>query len=58
MANNKIAYKYIFKIFYRQTNKKKYKLQILIISIYYIKVIVIQDVILIAKIWNESKKKN
>lgn len=54
---NKTVYKYLFKTFYRKTNKKKYKLQILKYNIYYTNIIVMQNVILVAKIWVESAKK-
>lgn len=57
MTYSKIVHKYLLKAFYRQTNKKEYKSQILEYNIYYTNVIVIEDVILIAKIPIESTKK-
>ena len=39
MAYNKVVYKYFLKVFYRQTNKKEYRLQILKHNIYYTNII-------------------
>lgn len=39
MTNSKVAYKYLLKIFYEKTNKKKYKSQILGYNIYYTNII-------------------
>lgn len=46
MAYNKAVYKYFFKVLYKQTNKKKHKLQIIL----HINVIAMQNAILIAKV--------
>ena len=50
-------HKYLFKVFYKKTNKKKYKLQILEYNIHHTNVIAMQDAILIAKIPVRSDKK-
>ena len=56
-AYSKIAYQYFFKAFYGQTNKKKYKSQILKHNIRHTNVIAMQDVILMAKLLDKSAKK-
>lgn len=58
MAYSKVIYKYLFKDFYRLTNKKKYKLQILEHNIYYINIIAMQNIILIAKSLISNTKKS
>lgn len=58
MAYNNTAYQYFVKTFYRRINKKKYKLQNLKHNIYYNNIIVIQNIILMAKVLNESTRKN
>ena len=57
MVHSEVAHKYLFKAFYRKTNKKKYKSQILEYNIYYTNIIAMQDSILITKIPIESVKK-
>lgn len=57
MVYSKIAYKYLFKVFYRKTNKKKYKLQILEHNIRYTNIIAMQNTIFIVKILVGSAKK-
>ena len=57
MAYSEAAHKYLLKAFYRRTNKKKYKSQILEHNIRHTNVIAIQDVILIAKVSVRSAKK-
>lgn len=57
MIDCETAHKYLFKVFYGQTNKKKYELQILEYNIYYTNIITMQDAILIAKIPIGSTKK-
>ena len=57
--HSEVARKYLFKVFYGRTNKKKYKLQILKHNIRHTNVIAIQDAILIANVLVGSvKKKN
>lgn len=55
---SKLANKYFFKTFYREINKKKYKLQILIHNIYSINIIIMQNFILITKILDRNNTKN
>lgn len=50
MAHNRVAYKYILKVFYKWTNKKKYKSQILKHNIRYTNVIAMQNAIIKAKL--------
>ncbi len=57
MVYGEITHKYVLKVFYRQTNKKKYELQILKHNIYYINIITLQNIILIAKVLDMSTKK-
>lgn len=54
---NKAAHKYFLKVFYKQTNKKEYKLQILKHNIHNTNVITMQNIILIAKVLDDSTKK-
>lgn len=54
---SKVAHKYLLKVFYRWTNKKEYKSQILEYNIYHTNVIAIQDAILIAKMLVGNIKK-
>lgn len=58
MVHNKVTHKYLQKMFYGQTNKKKYKSYILMYNIRHINIIAIQDVILIVKLldWSDIKK--
>lgn len=58
MTHNKVADKYLFKAFYKQTNKKEYELQISKHNIYHTNVIALQDIILIAKISDRNVKNN
>lgn len=53
---NKIVHKYIYKAFYRKTNKEEYKSQILKYNICYINIIDIQNAILIVKLLEILKK--
>ena len=53
-----IVHKYFYKIFYKKTNKKKYDLQNLEYIICHIKIMTLQDAILIAKVLVRSAKKN
>ena len=48
-AYSKAAYKYLFKTFYNQTNKKGYNLQIWQYNVCHINIIVIKNVIIIEK---------
>lgn len=50
ITNSKAAYKYLFKVFYRRTNKKKFKLQILKYNIHHTNVIAIENAIFITKV--------
>lgn len=58
IAYSKAVYKYFFKAFYGQINKKKYKSEILKHNICHTKVIAIKDTILIVKVLNKIVKKN
>ena len=49
-VHSEIMYKYLLKAFYRRTNKKKYKSQILEYNIRHTNVIILQSTILIAKV--------
>ena len=55
-AHSEAAYKNLHQVFYGQTNKKEYKLQILKHNIYHTNVIAIQDTIIIPKVLNGSAK--
>lgn len=55
-VHSEVAHKYSFNTFYRQTNKKEYKFQILIYIISYINIIDMHNVILIVKILDKSDK--
>ncbi len=55
-AHNKVEYKYFFKAFYNRINRKKYDFQILQYKICHINIIVIKDIIIIAKKDVENKK--
>ena len=57
MVYSKIAYKYLFKVFYTKKNKKKYKSQILEHNIRYTNIIAMQNTIFIVKILVRSAKK-
>ncbi len=57
-VHSKAAHKYLLKVFYGQTNKKKYKSQILKHNIRHTNVIAMQDAILMAKVLDGSVKKN
>ena len=50
MAHNETTHKYFLKAFYRRTNKKKYKLQILKNNKHYPYIIAIQNTIFLTKI--------
>ena len=57
IAYSEAAHKYLLKAFYRRTNKKKYKSQILKHNICHTNIIAIQDTILIAKVPDRSANK-
>lgn len=56
MAYNKTVRKYLFKAFYKQIHKKKYKLQILPYNIYHSKIFVIQNTIFLVKVRYKKKQ--
>lgn len=53
-THNKAAYKYLFKMFYNKTNKKKNKLQIWQHNVRYTTIITIKDVIISKKVREEK----
>ncbi len=57
MAHSEIAFKYLLKAFYRQSNKKEYESQILKHNICHTNIIVMQDAILMAKVLDGSTKR-
>ena len=56
MTPKKKVYKYLFKVFYRQINRKKYELQILQYNIYYNNIPAMQNTLFLAKIEHKKKK--
>lgn len=57
IAYSKVAHKYIFRVFYKRTNKKEYELQIFIPNISHINVIAIENIILMIIVLDISDKK-
>ena len=58
MTHSKASHKYLFKAFYRQITKKKYKFQVLKYNICHIIVIAMQNAILITQVIDRYAKKN
>lgn len=56
MANSETAYKLFFKVFYRQTNKKEYKSQILEHNLCYTNIITMHNIIVIANMLAGNNK--
>ncbi len=57
MTHSEVTHKYLLTAFYRRTNKKEYKSQILKNNIRHTNVIAMQDAILMAKVLDESTKR-
>lgn len=57
MAHSEVAYKYFLKAFYTRTNKKEYKSQILQYIIRHTNILIMQNIILLAKVDIVNRKK-
>ena len=51
-----MAYKYFLKAFYNKTNKKEYNSQIWSYNIYHINIIIMKDIIVVAKRSRKNKE--
>ena len=54
IAHNEAAHKYLFKVFYNKTIKKKYELQIWQYNMWHTNIIAIKDVIILKKAQEEK----